>query len=167
MRTNTLFYNSTICTKCDSPNIQINYSNPDFSIIKNRINRISTSETRKFLNPLSLDDPYDIFCLIYKIFDILGIATFDDVVFVLNSITHGHAPIKKARDISSILAGGDYIHEIGQFGHYYASRNHSSLVGLRTGFSDRELSIKLEISEIINDAEPEFAELLKEKSSAA
>lgn len=149
-----------------SPNIQINYSDPDFSLISDRINRIGTSKTRKLLDVEDLEDPYDLFCLVYKIFDILNISTCDDMLFVLQAITKGHPPRKRARDIASILVGAGYLRPIGEFGHYIANAKDSSFVEMRKGHAAKELELRLEISDILMNGEPEFAELLMERANA-
>lgn len=92
-----------------SPNIQMDYKNPELQVVIDRINRVSFPKTRKFLDVSDLNSPYDLFCLIYKVFEILSVATIDDVNFVLNSITKGHSPVKRVRELSSILAGAGYI----------------------------------------------------------
>lgn len=148
-----------------SPNIQLNYADPDFSLIVDRINRIEFSKNRKFLDSKNLSDPYDLFCLVYKIFDILSIATFDDLIFVLSSLTGGHAPKKRARDIASILVGAKYIKPVGGFGHYFADPNDRALVKVRTGFVEEEATLKIEIAGILATSDPEFSEVLRGRAN--
>ena len=149
-----------------SPNIQMNYSNPDFGLIHSRVNRIEFSKTRKLLSIEDLTEAYDLFCLIYKIFDLLNLCTYDDMLFVLHAITEGHAPRKRARDIASILVGAGYLRSVGQFGHYVANAKDSSFVLMRDGHVAREVTLKLEISDILMGSEPEFAALMAERANA-
>lgn len=150
-----------------SPNIQIDYTNPNFDSIVKRISRIESPKTRKILDVSDISDHYDLFCLIYKIFDILIVATFEDLIFVLHSLTGGHAPKKRARELASILVGADYLKSIGQFGHYYPGLKDDSFVKMRTGFAEKESTLKLEILDILNRAEPEFGELVKGRHRAS
>jgi hypothetical protein len=105
--------------------------------------------------------------LVYKIFDLLSIATYEDLVFVVRSLTDGHPPVKRLRDIASILVGAGYLRPIGEFGHYFCTEKGKGLVTIREGFAEAELEIKLAIAEAISNGEPEIAALLEEKTSAA
>jgi hypothetical protein len=148
-------------------NIQLNYTNPDYSVIVDRIRRVTRTKTRKFLEIQDDIFSYDLFCLIYKIFDILIVATIDDLLFILTSLTNGHPPRKKARQLASILVGAGYLRPIGEYGHYFADRKGDELVKMKEGFADKESKLKIEILEIVSSGEVEFRELLKERSNAS
>ena len=148
-----------------NPNIELNYENPEFSDITKRINRFKISKTRKFLDIVDEPESYDLFCLIQKIFDILLLATFDDVIFVLNSLTNGHAPPKRAKQLSSILVGAGFIRAIGEYGHYIPTDKGLELTKLRVGFLTEESTLRVEILGILESSEPEFSELLQERSN--
>lgn len=150
-----------------SPNMQIDYKNPNFDPIIERIKRINPPRKRKLLETDKDIDSYDLFCLVYKIVDILSIATYDDILFVVRSMTDGHPPVRRLRDIASILVGAGYLKSVGEFGHYHCTSMGDGLVAVRTGFLQKELEIKLQVAVIISEGEPEFAALLEEKTSAA
>lgn len=100
-----------------NPNLQIDFQNPDFPAVLERIKRFDLSKNRKSIDVDELTS-YDIFCLIYKIFDLLVVATYDDLVAVFNSLTSGHAPRRQIKDIASILVGAGFVEPVGNFGHY-------------------------------------------------
>lgn len=151
-----------------APTIWTDFRKPDFAPIASRLTeRHPYSAAKKLLDPKERDQPYDLFCLLYKIFDLLIVSRIEDVLFILNSVTGGHAPRKQAKDIASILIGAEYINPVGDFGHYFASPRFSDLVYLRSGYAEIESTLKLEILEVLRNAEPEFSEFLKARADAA
>lgn len=147
------------------PNVQIDFKSPDFNVIMKRICRFGLPKSRKAIDMEDLSS-YDIFCLIYKIFDLLLVATYEDLVTVFNSLTSGHAPTRKIKDVASILVGAGFLRSLGKFGHYACLPLGSGLVEVREGLSTDELSLKLEIGEILTNASPEFAQLVSERADA-
>ena len=151
-----------------APTIWTDFKKPDFLPIRTRLReRHPYASSKKLLSPRDLGHPYDLFCLIYKIYDLLIVATMDDVLFFLHSITGGHSPRKKAKDITSILIGADYLKPVGDFGHYFPNPAYSDLVELRTGYAESESSLKIEILEALSQSEPEFREFIEERTSAS
>lgn len=147
------------------PNIQIEFDNPDFSVIVKRIQRVNLPKNRKALDFRALSS-YDIFCLIYKIFDILIIATYEDLVHVFNSLTGGHAPTRRIKDIGSILVGAGFLKPVGNFGHYSCQPLGEGLIELREGQVEAEISLKLEVPEVLRKHSVEFAALVEERGNA-
>ena len=148
-----------------NPNLQIDFENPDFSVVVHRIKRFELPKTRKALDVDDLSD-YDLFCLIYKIFDLLIVATYEDLVKVFNSLTTGHAPKRQIKDVASILVGAGFVERIGEFGHYACLPVGQSLIKVRDGWAEEEFGLKLEIGGILRETSPEFAGLLEERSNA-
>lgn len=151
-----------------NPNVQIDFKDPDFNVILDRINRFDIPKYRK---AIELEDgvelsSYDLFCIVYKIFDLLIIATMEDLNAVFNSLFSGHAPRKRIRDIASILVGAGFLQSVGEFGHYSCLSLGDGLVQIRDGMAGNELALKLEIAEIIRDSSNEFAQLLMERADA-
>lgn len=148
-----------------NPNLQIDFKNPDFSAVLKRIQRFDLPKTRKSLDFEDLSD-YDLFCLIYKIFDMLIVATYEDLVTVFNSLTTGHAPKRQIKDVASILVGAGFVERVGEFGHYACLPVGQSLIKVRDGWAGEEFGLKLEISDILRQSSAEFAGLLEERSDA-
>lgn len=146
------------------PNIQIDFDNPDFLVILKRMQRFSLPKNRKAIDFKKLSS-YDIFCLIFKIFDLLIVATYEDLVAVFNSLTGGHAPTRRIKDIGSILVGAGFLRPVGEFGHYDCQPLGSGLVQLREGMVEDELSLKLEVQEILRSDSDEFASLVAERAN--
>lgn len=148
-----------------SPNAQISYENPDFESIVKKIRWFDLPKTRKALDFDNLTS-YDIFCLVYQIFDILLVSTYDDIVMVFNSLTSGHAPRRRIKDIASILVGAGFVRPVGEFGHYACLPLGAGLTEFRDGFVQQEFEIKLEINTILEKDSSEFAALVRERASA-
>lgn len=122
--------------------------------------------TKKVIDPKNYDGPYDLFCIIYKIIDLLRIATIDDVTFVANSIMNGHAPRRQIKELFSILIGSKFIHPIGDYGHHYCVGN-PMLVETREGFLEHEIAVKMQVTESILTGDAELSLLLEGIAHAA
>lgn len=151
------------------PVIHTAYKRPKFDAIAERINRIKTYKTKKLLDLSSFSDlsKYELFCLIHKCFDILRLATIDDVIALLQGIFGPRFAKSDVKKLTSILLGAKYIAKIGDYGHYYTNRNKPALLETRIGFPQQESSIALELLNLITTGDPEFRDLIEAASDAA
>ena len=149
--------------------IQTSYSDPNFDDIVKRLNRISLSKNRKNLeiSKFSNLSNYEIFCIIYKLFDILTIATIEDIDFMMNSIFETHFSRPRVKQILSILLGSNYIASLGEYGHYYANSHKRDVLKILSGRAHEENSIYLELGAIYVASGIEFRSLVEDAQNAA
>ncbi len=152
-----------------SPTIQTNYTNPNFEEITKRIERFSFPKKRKQLeidkyNQLS---EYDLFCLIYQIFNLLKIATYKDLKFIIRSIFKNQFKENRLKQLTSVLVGSNLLLEIGDFGHYCVRGGHVPLLEIVTGHAEKENSIKLELTDLLLNAGDAFIEILETSRNAS
>lgn len=134
--------------------IQLSYADPNFTDIIGRINRIPFSRHRKSLQieKFSILSNYDLFCLIHKCFELLSIATIEDIIFVLRGLFNSQISVPKVKQIASILAGSKRLAQVGEYGHYCVSRKGDHLAFVKDGFAEEESAIKIEIAGLIAGA---------------
>ena len=146
------------------PNIQLDYENPTFDVVTDRIRRIGLSKNKKFFKVEKFADlsSYELFALIQKVVSILTIATIDDIVFTIRSIYRSKVSAPKIRHLTSILVGSNYLKSIGDYGHYLASPNKPTLFETRDGYRGQESSIRILLTGIYNHSNPEFLGLVDE-----
>lgn len=149
--------------------LQIFYDNPLFENIVARIERFKLSKYKKTLtitNYLGLSN-YERFCLIHKCFDILSIATIDDVVFILRGIFHSHLSLKNVYQLTSILVGAGYLIEVGSFGHYHPDSTKGDLLEQRSGTPSKEADIRLELANLYSQEPADFKIILEASRNVA
>lgn len=148
--------------------IQTPYENPAFADIVKRVKRIEFSKTKKSLAIGAFSDAstYEKFCLIHKCFDILSIATIDDVIYVLRGLFKNNLSTSAIAQITSILVGASYLKQIGEYGHYYINRDKGDLLTTRTGFAGEESGISLELASIYNSGDQDFLSILEDAKNA-
>lgn len=149
--------------------MQIPYSTPEFDGIVRRINRFPIAKNKKHLKFARFKDltTYEVFCLVYKCFKIMRIATINDIIFIFRALFRSQFSIAKVKQLASILVGAKYLSRIGEFGHYYVNRRKADLLHIRTGFSEDESEIVLELANIYENVDGEFLRLIEESSDAA
>jgi len=151
------------------PVIQINYKDPDFDPLFERIEQRRSYRFKKHLNladPKKITD-YEFFCLIFKIVDLLRVATFPDVLYMLRSLFRGKVSESQARKLFSILAGSKSICQIGEFGHFQCNTDKKPVAFIRDGFREEERAVRLEVIEICEAAGTDFNDILSFASDAA
>jgi hypothetical protein len=153
-------------------NIQMSYSDPTFEDIVGRINRVSMNASLKALIPLRFRDisDYESFCLIYKIFDLLRIATESDLIYFIRSIFKNRIynnDLNKIRQLSSILVGAKYLYQIGPFGHYSVNPDKHPLCVVKAQHRSTETSLKLDLAALYSACDLEFRTILDGLSDAA
>lgn len=131
-----------------SPSLEIQYLNPDFTTIANRIEMRPRSKYRQRLQPFKFSDmnEYELFCFIHKLIEIYTCCTVDDVYFFANSMFKSQISKKQINSALSILIGSGHLKRVGEYGHYRVNGD-KKLAIIVDGQSTHETEIKLEIAE--------------------
>ncbi|BBF91615.1 hypothetical protein BLTE_03000 [Blastochloris tepida] len=150
-------------------NIQICYDNPDFSCVISRIKRNKFSLNRRKILFSTYNDisNFERMCIIHKCCEILSVATFDDIVFVLKGVFSARISTENVKQLMSILVGSGFIRRVGSYGHYCAVEGRKGFLFPREGFVEKESSLKLEIASICDDTEGEFYRLIDGVANAS
>lgn len=146
------------------PNIQMDYNNPDFTVIANRI--ISRSPLNKTMHSLNIStfkkfDRFSLFCLIDEVVAVLRIATLSDIEFILRGMFSGQISQPDVKKIVSVLVGSASLKEVGPFGHLTKTRPSKSFLQLRDGWKSSQAELGLQFAAIYAKAEPEFREVMR------
>jgi len=151
------------------PAIQIDYRNPNFKDIIERIDRIKPNGNRKHLvvGRMTETSDYDLVCLVSKAISIMSIATESDINYVFNAIYKGHSSKPRIRKAISILSGASYIKTIGDFGHFYFNEEKPQLLQPKTGFAGEEAAIALELTEKYLNFDADFLSLVEGSRDAS
>lgn len=149
-------------SKFDS-NISIDYCNPNFGII---VNKIENRRKRGIWKNLSLEkfgdlNEYELAALAQSIIDMCRIATTSDIEFFLTAIFDGHISRPNTKKVLSVLSGCGYINEVGQYGHYCSNEQMGSLSTTRDGSKNMEIELRLSITSVCHEGEPEFVSIFK------
>ncbi|WP_148293766.1 retron St85 family effector protein [Azospirillum sp. B4] len=149
--------------------MQIDYSQPQFSDIVKKIKKFEFSKYRKQLSFTTFKAManYEKFCLIYKCFHLLGIATISDIMFMMSSIFSTHFSRNDVIKLTSILIGSGYLMQRGDYGHYYVNTLREPLTNTVEGFLSHEKAIFLELSSIYSSSPSEFLSILEDSRRAA
>lgn len=123
--------------------IQIDYSNPDFSLVSTKIAEHAkiTGRKRKF-QPEEFNDltSFELFALIHRLVNLLVIATNEDIESLLRSMFKSNITPSKIKKVISILVGSGRLSEVGDFGHLTASTQRPFALtfvdGTRTEFTE-------------------------------
>ena len=85
-----------------------------FSDIVQRLKRIDLSKNRKTLTLGAFKNltTYEKMCLIHKIINILTIATYDDLIYILRSLFANRFSTEITKQLMAILAGSKYILQV-------------------------------------------------------
>lgn len=151
------------------PNIQIDYENPDFALVEERIRRYPLTKKKKAFKivPLSKMPAFELFALIREIVVLMTIATLDDLEFIMRGLFSGIIAPSRIKKITSILVGSGHLFEVGDFGHLAVKKNLNSILVIRDGAIERKEELLLTLASIYPDAEPEFLQLLMDGRDAA
>lgn len=151
------------------PNILMNFKRPRFQDIVDRLSRINPSSSKRRLitdSKINVNE-YDVFCLILKVVDLLQMATFEDVLFMLRSVTKSQISLTLVRKISSILVGANYLVQVGDYGHYRMNPLKRPLTSVRDGFTGSETQLRLAMATLIQSGDQEFRVLVGTPAHAA
>lgn len=150
------------------PNIQLDYLDPKFELIANRIRSRGQSKNKRLfkVDTFAQLTMYEIFCLVQKLISIMSISRIDDVLYIVNGIFRSKISKPKVRHIASILVGVGYIVPIGDYGHYSSAQGRDDLLEIRDGYTGQESSIRVELAEIYQRGDPEFLGIVEASRNA-
>lgn len=151
------------------PNIQMDYSDPDFSIISNRIleRRPLNKNLKKFkIEKFSETPIFELFSLIEKLVEILVLATIEDIEYFLRSIYGGAISTPRVKKVVSILVGSKRLKSVGAYGHFKAVRGNEGFLQLRDGFKTDLVTLSVDISAALLSADHELKVLLERLGDA-
>lgn len=106
--------------------IQMDYKNPDFSLVSTRLSEHTriTGRKRAFKpSTFSRLESFELFALVHRLVDLLVIATGEDIESLLRSMFESKLSPSRIKKILSILVGSGRLYEVGDFGHLAASRD--------------------------------------------
>lgn len=151
------------------PNILMDFKKPKFQDVLDRLHRINpTNSKRRMITDSKINEhEYDAFCLIMKSVDLLQIATFSDILYILRAVTKSQIKPPLARKISSILVGAKYLVQVGDYGHYRVNPLKRPLTSVRDGFAGAETQLRLAIATLIQSGDQEFRALVGTPAHAA
>lgn len=145
--------------------IQMDYKNPDFTLVSTRITEHAriTGRKRKFA-PDEFDNltSFELFALVHRIVDLLVLATGDDIESILRSMFKSNIRPSRVKKIISILIGSGRLKEIGDFGHLATSGNRPFALTLVDGAKTELTEISLETSSIMYAPDSGFQPVLEE-----
>ncbi len=146
------------------PNINLNYSEPNFDTI---IDRITSRRKHKYKKTLSVEkyaelSAYELAALLHTLVRLCKIATTDDIQFFFRAIFGNRYSSPSVRKLIPILAGADYLNTAGSYGHFVSNKTKPPLATTRSGCKELEDALRLEIATAFQDGEPEFLRLLEE-----
>lgn len=135
------------------PSIQMMYDSPDFGLIIQRIEEREGAPRRKGFpsSPFSRVGYFEKLTLIVCLFDILEIASIDDVFYLMKGLFNGRADLKQIQQLTSILLGAGLIKPVGETGDFSATG--IDLVGcsLRDGYNEKRNALKIEVVNLLID----------------
>ncbi|WP_303718619.1 hypothetical protein, partial [Brevundimonas naejangsanensis] len=105
--------------------------------------------------------PYDLFCLLQKVVDLMGIATIDDILAILRSVYSGKIKPTRIKEMTSVLVGAKYLESIGEFGHYRLNAGRAVLMQARDSMKSVENQIRLDLATFYPTYSPEFLAILE------
>lgn len=148
--------------------IQMDYENPDFTLVSTRILEHArlTTRLRKF-QPVTFAglSSFDLFCLIHRLVDLLVIATGEDITSILRGMFNSHVSPSKIKKIISILVGSGRLIEIGNFGHLAASNDRPFALTLVDGAKTELTELTIDISATLYAPDSGFAPVLERLNS--
>lgn len=136
------------------PQIQMAYSEPNFSFVLTRIReRSGVARRKKFPDSTySKTSYFDKFSIIFCIFNILEICTIDDVFYICKGLFSGRGDIKQIQEIASVLLGAGLIYPNGDAGEFSAKAIVEINCATRDGYKEERNSIKVEVLNLLSDA---------------
>lgn len=143
--------------------MQIPYAAPDFEQIVQRLKRFGFERYRKELNLSAFSDlsPYDLFCLLHKVVDLIGIATIEDILYVLRGVFSGAVRPKRIKEMMSVLVGANYMQAVGGFGHYRIAASRPDLMQPRDSLKGVENQIRLDLAAFYPTCPADFQAILE------
>ena len=143
------------------PNIQLDYSNPNFQIIIDRLSRIKIGKYYRRMEWRIISDlsEHELFCLVYEIVRFLDILTIKDIEFFLRAMSSSHISVARVHHIASILVGSGMLTEVGDYGHFKATNGAVDLLKLVDGSVSERNELKLAMAGVYQNSDIEFRDL--------
>lgn len=144
--------------------IQLDYKNPDFTIVSTRItDHAKLSKRKRKFTPKEFNElsSFELFALVHRLVDLLVIATGDDIESMLRSAFKSQVSPSRIKKIVSILVGSGRLVETGDFGHLTASSVRPFALTLVDGAKTELTEISVETSALLYSNENGFAPVLE------
>lgn len=151
------------------PNILMDFKKPKFQDVIDRLGRIKPFQTKRRMitsNKIN-ENEYDAFCLIFKIVELLQVATFQDILYILRAMTKSQISQSLVRKISSIMVGANYLIKIGDYGHYRVNPTKHGLTSVRDGYTSSEIQIRLSLATLFQTGDHEFRAIVETPAHVA
>ncbi len=146
-----------------SGTMQVAYDAPNFDQVVDRLRRYGFERNRKELNleKFASLPPYDLFCLLLKMVDILGVATLEDIFFILRSVFAGKIKTTQVKEMMSVLVGAKYLEPVGGFGHYRIALGRTDLMPARDSLKIAENKIRFDLAAVYPGCSTDFLAILE------
>lgn len=147
--------------------IQLDYKNPDFSMVSTRISEhAKISKRKRKFSPEEFNDlsTFELFALIHCLVSLLVVATGEDIESILRSAFKSHVSPSRIKKVISILVGSRRLIEIGDFGHLTTSDKRPFALTLVDGAKTELKEISIEISALLYSSENGFGPVLESLS---
>lgn len=147
--------------------IQLDYTNPDLSVVSTRISDHAklSKRKRKFapsqFNQLST---FELFALIHRLVNLLVVATGEDIESMLRSAFKSQVSPSRIKKVLSILVGSGRLIEVGDFGHLTSSNERPFALTLVDGAKTELTDISVATSALLYSSTNGFAPVLERLS---
>ena len=150
------------------PNINLDYLEPHFETIAERIRSRRLHKTKKSLILERFSDlsPYETAAILHTIVSLCSIATATDIYYLVRSIFRNQFSITKVRKLLSVLVGSEYLLPVGDYGHFTSNDTKQRLTTVRDGFRNTEAELRLSLANIYQDGDEEFLQIIRDSSGA-
>lgn len=145
------------------PTISLDYSEPNFDDIAERVRIRKTRRTKKLLKLEKFSDlsTYEIAATLDAIVRICTIATYEDIRYLMASIFRNQYSAPKVRKTLCLLLGSEYLTSVGQYGHLASNLEKTQLATVRDGFKTDYAELRLQLTAMYQDCDEEFLQLIE------
>lgn len=147
--------------------IQLDYKNPDFSLVSTRIkDHAKLSKRKRKFSPKEFQElnAFELFAFIHRLVDLLVVATGEDIESILRSAFKSHVSPSRIKKVVSILVGSGRLVEVGEFGHLTAADKRPFALSLVDGAKTELTEISIENSALLYSSENGFGPVLESLS---
>ena len=151
------------------PNINLDYCNPHFDVIINRIRSRKTHTSRKVLLLEKFSDlsEYEIASVLHAIVSLCNIATYHDILYLARAIFRNRLSQPKVQHILSILVGAEYLQQVGCYGHLTVNSCKPQLTSIKNGFKNMESELRLSLASVFEEeGNSDFHEIVGASTNA-
>ncbi|MFN3935272.1 MAG: retron St85 family effector protein [Parvibaculum sp.] len=145
------------------PAIQLDYGDPKFEHVLQRVARVGIGRTKKALSIEGFSDltSYELFCLVQRVVDLMTVATIADVTYVLRALFRSRLSLPTVKKIIAIMVGAKYLAWAGDYGHLTVTPNKVSLLDVKEGYREQESTLRLELAAAYQQRDQEFLSILE------